>query len=193
MKKLCLALIAVALCDPAPLHPQIELTDGEKYDRFEETWAAFLDYYGNLWIGREARSRGYSRERTAEYATGVTRGMRAAALDAEILFLSYIDPAGGGGFTGGNRDLLRSLEKEDAPLRRLTTTLGDAGLLKEEYDNLSRLVFVKTYLTYACKYLDLTAGGNGTTESLLNNVVNEISGWAGGSGKFRDDDRKDQT
>ena len=88
-------------------------------------------------------------------------------------------------FINDNGELLASLAKEDAPVQRLTMTLGEKGLLKEEYDNLSRLIFVKTYFVNACKYLDLTSHGNGITETLLNNVVNEISGWGGGSGKWK--------
>jgi hypothetical protein len=184
MKKLFLTMLVLLYAAGVP-YAQIQLTDEEKYDRFEETWGLFLRYYGNLRIGREARSRGYGRERTAEYAGEVMRGMQAAQQEAGELFLSQMGPADSGDFINDNKALLESLVKEDGPVQRLTLLLGEKGLLKDEYDNLSRLLFVKTYFIYACKYLDLTNYGNEITETLLNNVVNEISGWGGGSGKWK--------
>jgi hypothetical protein len=184
MKKLLLILIAIVLYDPGMAYSQIKLTDEEKYDRFEDTWEIFLDYYGNLCINRDARARRYDRKRTAEYAGEVTRGMRAARYEAEALFLSQIGPVDNDGFINDNKTLLESLAEEDTPIQKLTAALGEKGLLKEEYDNLSRLIFVKTYFIYACKYLDLTGYGSGITETLLHNVVDEISAWGGGSGKW---------
>jgi hypothetical protein len=178
-------MMVIALYGAGAAYPQIKLTDEEKYLRFEDTWAAFLDYYGSRWISTEARFRGYTRERTADYAGEVMRGMREAQYDADEAFLSRIGVTDDSGFINDNRALLESLAEEVAPVQRLTILLGEKGLLKEEYDNLSRLVFVKTYLVSACKYLDLTSYGNGTTDTVLHNVVNEISGWAGGAGKWK--------